>query len=98
VEGSGVGAMRHCAGRTGTVSERLIALDPAAMTISYSITAGAPMGDHLATVTVTPDGAEACTVAWTSRFRLLADIPPEKMKAGVEKAYGAALEALAAKA
>lgn len=98
VEGSGVGAVRHAAGKVGTVSEKLVALDPAAMSFSYSIIAGAPMGDHLATVQVRPDGPAACTVVWTSRFNLLADIPAEKMKAGVEKAYAAALAALAEKA
>jgi carbon monoxide dehydrogenase subunit G len=98
VEGSGIGAMRHATGRMGTVRERLVAHDSATMTFSYSITAGAPMGDHLATVKVTPDGADACIVVWTSRFKQLADIPAEKMKAGVEKAYAGALAALAAKA
>ena len=98
VEGSGVGAVRHAAGRMGTVSERLVAHDPAALTFSYSILAGAPMGDHLATVKITPDGADACTVVWASRFKLLADIPADKMKAGVEKAYAGALAALAEKA
>jgi len=71
VEGEGVGAVRTLRMAGGlSLQERLESHDAAARRFSYSIIGENPLPfrDYLSTVTVEPDGADACRVDWRGRF------------------------------
>ncbi|MFV0524434.1 MAG: SRPBCC family protein [Acidimicrobiales bacterium] len=70
LDGEGVGAIRSIPAAGGTVRERLDELDPDAHRLTYSIIDGPmPFADYSATMAITEDGADACTLTWTGRFR-----------------------------
>jgi len=71
VEGEGVGAVRTLGMPGGaSIQERLEAHDEQAKTFSYSIIGNSPLpfNGYLSTVTVKPDGRDACLVDWRGRF------------------------------
>jgi hypothetical protein len=78
VEGDGVGATRTIPGRGGPIVESLDVLDQGEMTLTYSIVSGPmPFKDYSATMVVTADGKDACTLTWTGSFEA-AGVPTEK--------------------
>ncbi len=97
LEGSGIGALRRVAMGAMTIVERLESLDPAARRFSYSIAEGPlPLENYLATVSVSPAGAKACTVLWTARFDAGA-LPAEAVRGmaqGIEGSYRGMLQGL----
>jgi carbon monoxide dehydrogenase subunit G len=71
VEGEGVGAVRTLGMPGGaTLQERLEAHDERAKTFSYSIIGDSPLPftGYFSTVTVKPEGRDACLVDWRGRF------------------------------
>ena len=71
LDGEGVGAVRTITMGGGQVVERLNVHDDASMTFAYSIInddCPLPVSNYSATVHITPDGDNACTVEWTGTF------------------------------
>ena len=78
VEGEGVGATRTIPMGEGQIVESLDVLDHEKMTLTYSIVSGPmPFKDYSATMVVTADGEDACTLNWTGTFEA-AGVPAEK--------------------
>ncbi|MFV0257420.1 MAG: SRPBCC family protein [Acidimicrobiales bacterium] len=70
LDGEGVGAIRSIPAGGGTVRERLDELDPDAHRLTYSIVDGPmPFVDYSATMAITEDGKDACTLTWTGSFQ-----------------------------
>lgn len=68
-EGEGVGMTRRIPMGKGAVVESLDVLDPDTRTLTYSITEGdLPFEDYSATMVVTEDATDACTLTWTGTF------------------------------
>ena len=77
ITGTGPGAERTFAQPDGEMTERVIALDDAAMTLSYKIVSGPwPVSDYTATICVTPHNA-GCQVTWSADFNVTG-ADPEK--------------------
>jgi carbon monoxide dehydrogenase subunit G len=73
------------------IRERLVELDEAGRSITYSIVDGVPVESHRATVTVKGDGAGRSTVTWTVAAT------PDEMLPLFSDTYAKALEAIAAR-
>ena len=99
VEGEGVGAVRTL-GMPGGLSlqERLEAHDETARSFSYSIIGNHPLPftDYRSTVTIEPQGGDACIVDWRGRFEPKGDdaAGPEGIVRGI---YDGGLKALGKK-
>ena len=78
LEGEGIGATRRVTTRNGQIVESLDVLDHEKMTLTYSIVSGPmPFKDYSATMVVTADGDDSCSLTWTGSFE--ADgVPAEK--------------------
>jgi carbon monoxide dehydrogenase subunit G len=72
-----------------TITERLVAKDDAARTLTYAIADGAPVESHEAVITVTPTG-ETAHVTW------VVDAKPDEMADLMTGLYQQSLEALKA--
>ncbi|MEM7018476.1 MAG: SRPBCC family protein [Pseudomonadota bacterium] len=71
IEGEGVGAVRTITMNGGKVIERLDVHDADALTFAYSITNEdnpLPVSNYSATVKITANGDNACTVDWSGTF------------------------------
>tara|TARA_R110002072_G_scaffold5527_11_gene35456 strand:- start:10185 stop:10604 length:420 start_codon:yes stop_codon:yes gene_type:complete len=71
VEGEGVGAVRTITMGGANIVERLEAYDAGAMALKYAITnddCPLPVSNYSATISVTADGDNACTVDWIGTF------------------------------
>ena len=71
IEGEGVGAVRTITTGGGQVIERLDVHDASTFTFAYSIINEdnpLPVSNYSATVKITPDGDNACTVDWSGTF------------------------------
>ena len=78
LEGDGVGALRKVTTANGEIVESLDALDHENMTLVYSIVSGPmPFKDYSATMVVTADGDESCSLTWTGSFEA-SGVPAEK--------------------
>jgi mxaD protein len=91
VKGSGVGAVRSITlANGGVIEERLEKHDEAARTFTYAIIneqTALPVKNYVSTVVVTPAGANASTVNWSSTFEPVG-LPGEQVQqiiAGVYK-------------
>lgn len=73
------------------IEERLVDLNDAARTITYSIVAGAPVETHEATISVAPVGENASDVTWT------VSTEPDDAAAFMRDVYQGALDAAKAK-
>lgn len=73
------------------IEERLVDLNEAARTITYSIVAGAPVETHEATIAVAPVGETATDVIWT------VSTEPDDAAAFMRDVYQGALDAAKAK-
>jgi hypothetical protein len=71
------------------ISERLVARDDAARTLTYSIVVGVPIEAHEATMVVEPSG-DGCTITWS------VTTTPEDAQPLFSDTYGRALESLRA--
>lgn len=68
-EGEGVGSTRSIAMGGGVVVESLDALDPDAMTLTYSmLETPLPFKDYSATMVVSANGESGSTLSWTGSF------------------------------
>ncbi|XOV90575.1 MAG: SRPBCC family protein [Pseudomonadota bacterium] len=70
-EGQGVGMVRYLTMGGGQVVERLEEHDAAHMTFTYAIInedCPLPFNNYSATVKITDDGDDTCTVDWTGTF------------------------------
>jgi hypothetical protein len=78
LEGEGIGATRRVTTANGTIAESLDVLDHEKMTLVYSIVSGPmPFKDYSATMVVTADSDDSCSLTWTGSFE--ADgVPIEK--------------------
>ncbi len=78
-EGEGVGMLRTMTmGPGAPVVERLDVCDDPTRTLTYSITEGPlPFSDYSATMVVSEDSAEACTLTWTGQITANG-VPQEK--------------------
>ena len=98
VKGSGIGAVRTISMGPMKVVEKLEAFDAPGRTLSYSIVEGPlPVKNYLATIKVTERGKDACHVDWTARFDTPPGVDAAALAPAVEKGYGGALAALAAR-
>ena len=98
VEGDGIGAVRTVSMGPMKVKERLESFDAGARTLSHSIVEGPlPVKNYLATIRVTERGKDACHVDWTARFDTPPGVDASALAPAVEKGYGGALSALAAR-
>ena len=71
VEGEGVGAVRTITMNGAKIVERLEAHDEGSLTFTYAIINDdhpLPVSNYSATVIITADGGDACTVNWTGSF------------------------------
>ena len=71
IEGEGVGAVRTITTGGGQVIERLDVHDAEGLTFAYCIVNEdnpLPVSGYVATVKITADGDNACTVDWTGTF------------------------------
>jgi hypothetical protein len=69
LEGEGIGATRTVTTANGQIVESLDALDHEKMTLIYSIVSGPmPFKDYSATVVVTADSDDSCSLTWTGTF------------------------------
>lgn len=81
-------------GGMGTVVERLETHDDDARTYSYSIVSGPiPVADYEATIKVIPEGANSCTVEWSSDFEPKG-IPENDAVAAIRQVYEAGFDNL----
>ena len=77
-EGEGVGMLRKMPMSGGLVVERLDVCDDDTRTLTYSITEGPlPFSDYSATMVVSEDAPDACTLTWTGQIEA-AGVPQEK--------------------
>jgi hypothetical protein len=78
LEGDGIGATRRITTGNGQIVESLNVLDHEKMTLTYSIISGPlPFKDYSATMVVTADSDDSCSLTWTGSFE--ADgVPVEK--------------------
>ncbi|MEM7097178.1 MAG: SRPBCC family protein [Pseudomonadota bacterium] len=70
-EGEGVGMLRHISMAGGIVSERLDEHDAERRTFTYTIInddCPLPFANYSATVNISDDGDNTCTVDWTGTF------------------------------
>lgn len=78
MEGEGVGATRSIPAGDTMVVESLDVLDNANHVLTYSIVSGPlPFKDYSATMDISADGDDACSMAWTGTFEP-AGVPAEK--------------------
>lgn len=78
----------------GTITERLVAHDDAAMSCTYAIVESPlPVSDYRSTLSVVPSG-NGCEVSWSGRFEP-AGAPADKAERVVAGIYDAGLAALA---
>jgi len=78
LEGDGVGAIRKVTTTNGEIVESLDVLDHEKMTLVYSIVSGPmPFKDYSATMIVTADSNDSCSLAWTGSFDA-SGVPAEK--------------------
>lgn len=69
VEGEGVGAKRTIPVGDAEIVESLDVLDHEKFTLTYSILSGPiPFKDYSATMVVTEDSEDSCTLTWTGTF------------------------------
>ena len=99
VSGSGIGMERRIALGPGKfILERLLALDPAARTLSYAIPENVPfpVTDYRATMRVTaqPGG---CELAWSASYGCAPDAAAA-IEQSVQGMYGAMIDWIAARA
>ena len=86
IEGDGVGAVRTITMGGANVVERLVAFDAKNMSLKYAIInddCPLPVSGYSATINVTADGDDACTVEWVGSFE--AKGAPEAKAAEVVK-------------
>jgi len=90
--GSGIGAERVLLISGGArIVERLEAHDEAGRSTTYSFVEGPlPVTRCLTTIRVDPDGGQACTMVWSSRFEP-DGLPPEEVARLYEALYRAAI-------
>ena len=95
-EGEGVGSLRILSlPQNLRAIERLHALDPDQMKISYSVVESPmPVQNYLATMQVIPINQQTCRLKWFSDFEANAGVPEEKAKRMIEKAYRSAIDGL----
>ncbi|MFT7602058.1 MAG: hypothetical protein ACI8TP_005024 [Acidimicrobiales bacterium] len=98
-EGEGVGMLRIIPAGDTVVVESLDVFDPDARTLTYAIKSGPlPFKDYSATMVVTENDSDSCTLDWTGTFEP-AGVPAEKAErlasgiyrggiAGYQKALG----------
>lgn len=89
IEGEGVGAVRTIAMGGANVVERLEAFDAEGMSLKYAIInddCPLPVSDYSATINVTADGDNACTVEWVGTFEAKG-APEEKASEIVKGIY-----------
>ena len=72
------------------IRERLVSVDDAAMTLTYSVFEGVPVEAHEATITVTPSGSGA-KIVWAY------DVTPDEMVGLFAGTYQGALDAAKAR-
>ena len=75
-EGEGVGMIRHLTMGGGQVVERLEEHDATRRTFTYAIInddCPLPFSNYSATVNITDDGDDTCTVDWTGTFDAVGD-------------------------
>jgi carbon monoxide dehydrogenase subunit G len=99
VVGSGVGMERRIAiGPDKFIHERLLALDPAARTLSYAIPVNVPfpVSDYRATMRVREQGA-GCEVEWSASYECAPDAAAAIEKS-VQGMYGTMIDWIAARA
>jgi hypothetical protein len=78
LEGDGIGATRRVTLANGPVVESLDVLDQEEMTLTYSIVSGPlPFKDYSATMVVTADSDDTCSLTWTGTFEANG-VPTEK--------------------
>ncbi len=78
LEGEGIGATRRVTLANGPVVESLDVLDQEKMTLTYSIVSGPlPFKDYSATMVVTEDSDDRCSLTWTGTFEANG-VPSEK--------------------
>ena len=95
LEGSGVGAIRtFLAGGVPQAREQLVAYDPAARTLSYTIVESPlPARDYRATIAIRDAGAGRSTIVWSSSFEP-AGLPEADTRALIEQIYGSFVDTL----
>jgi hypothetical protein len=89
IEGAGEGAVRTISMGDAKVVERLEAFDANAMSLKYAILnddCPLPVSDYSATINVTADGDNACTVEWVGTFEAKG-APEEKASKVVKGIY-----------
>jgi hypothetical protein len=97
--GSGIGMERRIAiGPDKSIHERLLALDDAARTLSYSIPVNVPfpVTNYRATMRVTPRGA-GCELEWSASYDCAPDAAATVEKT-VQGMYGTMIDWIAARA
>jgi hypothetical protein len=97
--GSGIGMERRIAiGPDKSIHERLLALDDAARTLSYSIPVNVPfpVTNYRATMRVTPRGA-GCELEWSASYDCAPDAAATVEKT-VQGMYGMMIDWIAARA
>jgi carbon monoxide dehydrogenase subunit G len=97
--GSGVGMERRIAiGPDKSIHERLLALDPAARTLGYSIPVNVPfpVTDYRATMRVAARGA-GCELTWSASYECAPDAAAAVEKS-VQGMYGMMIDWIAARA
>ena len=98
LEGSGVGAVRNLDMGGMKIAEKLLSLDEASKTFSYSIEEGPlPVQNYVATVTVSDAGAGKAKIGWGATFDNgpLNDEQAAGVASGVEGSYRGMIEAAA---
>ncbi|MGI9328317.1 MAG: SRPBCC family protein [Pseudomonadales bacterium] len=91
VEGEGVGAVRDIQLATqGYVQHRLVAFSDEERMLSYSLTAGKPIGmqDYTVVATVTPIDEGRCTIRWAGKMTADASLDEAEVGHALEVALG----------
>ncbi len=91
VEGEGVGAVRDIQLATqGYVQHRLVAFDDKARMLSYTLTAGKPIGmqDYTVVATVTPIDEGHCTIRWAGKMTADSSLDEAEIGRALEVALG----------
>ncbi|MCX2982196.1 SRPBCC family protein [Halieaceae bacterium IMCC14734] len=90
LQGQGVGMIRHLdIPGLGKISERLDALDPEALALTYSLTAAGAggMASYQARVQVEAITNGSCSLNWKGEFEVLPEINEATVSAELEAAY-----------